>query len=85
MFKGMPIERARAICKAVTIDDLHQNCVFDVATTGDETFAEGYLFAQELRSSAPASSARAVRDPFVRIGCRSTLRRKSRRNPRDTR
>jgi hypothetical protein len=49
VFKGMAIERAQAICKAVMIDDLNQNCVFDVATTGDEIFARGYLFAQELR------------------------------------
>ena len=49
VFEGMPIERARAVCKAVTMDDLHKNCVFDVASTGDETFAEGYLLAQELR------------------------------------
>ena len=41
--------KAREICSAVTIEDLHNNCVFDVATTGDETFAEGYLLAQELR------------------------------------
>ncbi len=49
VFKGMPIDRAQAICKAVMFDDLKQNCIFDVATTGDETFAKGYLFAQELR------------------------------------
>jgi hypothetical protein len=47
--KGMPIDRARAICNGVTMKDLHENCVFDVATTGDEIFAEGYLLAQELR------------------------------------
>jgi hypothetical protein len=47
--KGMPIERAEMICKIVTDKDLHKNCVFDVATTGDEIFAKGYVFAQELR------------------------------------
>jgi hypothetical protein len=47
--KGMPIADAQRICKAVKIKDLHANCVFDVATTGDKTFAEGYLLAQELR------------------------------------
>jgi hypothetical protein len=47
--KGMPIEKARVVCKAVRIKDLHENCVFDVATTGDELLAQGYLLAQELR------------------------------------
>jgi Bacterial Ig-like domain (group 3) len=47
--RGMPVAEAEMICRAVTMKDLHQNCVFDVATTGDETFAKGYLLAQELR------------------------------------
>ncbi len=47
--RGMPVDRARIVCNAVTIKDLHANCVFDVATTGDEIFAKGYLLAQELR------------------------------------
>lgn len=46
---GMPVAEAEQICQGVTIDGLFQDCVFDVATTGDETFAEGYLFAQALR------------------------------------
>ena len=46
---AIPIEEAEMICRAVTMKDLHSNCVFDVATTGDETFAKGYLLAQELR------------------------------------
>jgi FtsP/CotA-like multicopper oxidase with cupredoxin domain len=46
---GIPIERAKKICQAVTIDDLHRDCVFDVATTGDEDFAKAYLVEQELR------------------------------------
>jgi hypothetical protein len=49
VFKGMPVEKARGVCAAVTMKDLHENCVFDVATTGDPIFAEGYLLAQELR------------------------------------
>jgi hypothetical protein len=49
VFKGMPIDRARVVCQAVMEKDLHTNCVFDVATTGDPIFAEGYLLAQELR------------------------------------
>jgi Bacterial Ig-like domain (group 3)/Repulsive guidance molecule (RGM) C-terminus len=47
--QGMPIERAEAICRVVTDKALYQNCVFDVATTGDEAFAKGYVFAQEIR------------------------------------
>ncbi len=31
------------------MDDLNADCVFDVFTTGDETFAKGYLVAQDLR------------------------------------
>ncbi|CAE6509523.1 conserved hypothetical protein [Nitrosomonas nitrosa] len=46
---GVDIEQAEQICQAVTEGDLHQDCVFDVATLGDEEFAKGYLFAQELR------------------------------------
>jgi len=49
VLKGMPVDKARMICKAVTMKDLHENCVFDVATTGDEVFAKGYLLVQELR------------------------------------
>ena len=45
----IPVEEAEMICRAVTMKDLHNSCVFDVATTGDETFAKGYLLAQELR------------------------------------
>ena len=37
------------ICRVVTDKALYQNCVFDVATTGDETFAKGYAFAEEIR------------------------------------
>lgn len=47
--KNISIDKAEQICKAVTDKDLHENCVFDVATTGDEEFAKGYLITQELR------------------------------------
>jgi hypothetical protein len=47
--QGMPVARAEAICRIVTHKNLYQNCVFDVATTGDETFAKGYVFAEEIR------------------------------------
>jgi FtsP/CotA-like multicopper oxidase with cupredoxin domain len=49
IFKNIPIARAKKICSGVKLDDLHAACVFDVATTGDENFAKGYLIAQELR------------------------------------
>ncbi|MEJ0075759.1 MAG: Ig-like domain-containing protein [Alphaproteobacteria bacterium] len=49
--KGMPVAEAEVVCRAVTMKDLNANCVFDVATTGDKIFAEGYLLAQELRLS----------------------------------
>ena len=45
---GMPVADAELLCQGVT-GALHADCVFDVATTGDEIFAKGYLFAQELR------------------------------------
>jgi hypothetical protein len=46
---GMPVARAETICRVVSDKDLYNNCVFDVATTGDENFAKGYVFAQEIR------------------------------------
>jgi hypothetical protein len=45
----MPVERAEAICRAVTDKNLFKSCVFDVATTGDEIFAKGYVFAEETQ------------------------------------
>lgn len=47
--QGMPVERAEAICRIVTDKNLYRNCVFDVATTGDATFAKSYAFADEIR------------------------------------
>ena len=47
--KPISVRKAEQICNAITEGDLHEFCVFDVATTGDETFAQGYRFAQELR------------------------------------
>lgn len=46
---GIPVAEAEEICKGVTIDYLHANCVFDVATTGDEGYAKAYLLQQDLR------------------------------------
>ena len=47
--RGMPIEKARAVCAGVKAGDLNANCIFDVATTGDSIFAKSYALAQELR------------------------------------
>jgi len=57
--RGIPLAEAEMICKVVTDKDLHNNCVFDVATTGDEIFARGYVLAQEIR----------LYGTLVRIGC----------------
>jgi hypothetical protein len=46
---NISIEKAEQICQGVTMDGLHLDCVFDVATTGDEIFAQGYLLAQDLK------------------------------------
>jgi FtsP/CotA-like multicopper oxidase with cupredoxin domain len=52
VLEGVSIERAEEVCNAVTDDGLRADCVFDVATTGDEIFAKAYLMAQELRERA---------------------------------
>jgi hypothetical protein len=65
VFEGMPVDKAREICSAVTIDDLHNSCVFDVAATGDPTFAEGYLLAQELRLYGTAVRLTAAGGPSL--------------------
>jgi len=46
---NIPVAEAEEICKGVTMGDLHANCVFDVATTGDKGFARAYLLQQDLR------------------------------------
>lgn len=46
---NIPVPEAEEICMGVTIGDLHANCVFDVATTGDKGFAKAYLLQQDLR------------------------------------
>jgi FtsP/CotA-like multicopper oxidase with cupredoxin domain len=51
---GIKPEVAERLCKAVTVDDLHRSCVFDVATTGDKTLVAGYLAAQEIRLKGTA-------------------------------
>jgi FtsP/CotA-like multicopper oxidase with cupredoxin domain len=52
--RGIDVKDAERICSRVTIDGLRQDCVFDVATTGDKEFALGYEQMQELRLRATA-------------------------------
>jgi hypothetical protein len=59
VLQGMPVDRAEMISRVVTDRKLHANCVFDVATTGDETFVKGYVFAEELQRYSTS----------VKIGC----------------
>jgi Bacterial Ig-like domain (group 3)/Domain of unknown function (DUF1929)/Repulsive guidance molecule (RGM) C-terminus len=47
--KGITVDRAKKICQGVTMEGLHADCVFDVATTGDEDFAKAYLLEQDLK------------------------------------
>jgi FtsP/CotA-like multicopper oxidase with cupredoxin domain/uncharacterized membrane protein len=54
ILENIEIAKAEQICGGVTEKDLFDNCVFDVATTGDETFAGGYLVSQELRLHSSA-------------------------------
>ncbi len=49
---AIPEAEAKIICKAVTEDDLFENCVLDVAATGEKSFANGYLLEQRIRLSA---------------------------------
>ena len=51
---NIDVKKAGQICRGVTMKDLHANCVFDVATTGDPEFAKTYLIAQDLRLRSSA-------------------------------
>jgi hypothetical protein len=69
--QGMPAARAEMICRVVSDKALYKNCVFDLTTTGDETFAKGYAFAEEIRlystsvkiACQPAPRGRAYHRP----------------------
>jgi hypothetical protein len=67
LLTGMPIADAERVCQGVAIDDLHRDCVFDVATTGDETFAKGYLVAQDMRLNGTGVQVKGNR-PRTRRG-----------------
>lgn len=47
--RNIDVAEARRICHLVTDPHLHEMCVFDVVTTGDPSFARGYLTGQNLR------------------------------------
>jgi hypothetical protein len=49
VLQSIPIEEAEAICGGITMKDLFANCVFDVSTTGDPSFAKDYRLTQDLR------------------------------------
>ena len=59
VLQGMPIERAEQVCRRITHEGLHMDCVFDVATTGDEVFALGARLAQDIRERGSAVSIAA--------------------------
>lgn len=52
--QGMDIEEAKQICQIITDEGLNKDCVFDVATAGDEDFARGYLITQKIRQRSTA-------------------------------
>ena len=54
ILENIEIEKAEELCAGVTDKDLFDNCVFDVATTGDEIFVGGYLVTQDLRLHSTA-------------------------------
>lgn len=54
------VATAERKAKVITFPDLFRSCVFDVATTGDETLVKSYLEVQNLRLSG--STVQIVRD-----------------------
>jgi hypothetical protein len=66
--QSMPVQRAELICRVVTDKNLHKSCVFDVASTGDETLAKGYVLAEEFK----------LYGTTVRIACQEASSNQSR-------
>ncbi len=48
-------EDAKQVCAGVTHPGLFQDCVFDVVTTGDKSFADGYLAEQKFKRDGTAT------------------------------
>jgi hypothetical protein len=59
--QGVDVKTAERICRLVTDERLHKDCVFDVATTGDEIFEVVARVAQERRKRGTA--VQIVADP----------------------
>jgi len=53
--KPIPIKTAQKICVLVTEKDLFNDCVLDVAATGEKSFADGYLLEQKFRFKATST------------------------------
>jgi hypothetical protein len=53
--KPMPVERAQTLCKVIKDKTARDNCVFDVATTGDPAWVKSYQNTLSLRQKAIAS------------------------------
>lgn len=74
--KGIPLDDARKLCAGVTIKGLHENCAFDVATTGDKTLVEGYLHAQrhyERGTAVQITADRAAGSPKDALKVRAVV------------
>ncbi|MGZ8504291.1 MAG: multicopper oxidase domain-containing protein [Flavitalea sp.] len=54
ILEGMPVDKAKDVCQLITDNGLNKDCVFDVATTGDEIFAKGYQITQEIKQKSTA-------------------------------
>ncbi len=65
--RGVDVKTAERICRRVTNEGLRQDCVFDVATTGDEIFEVAARLAQELRKRGTAVQLVADK-PRVKAG-----------------
>lgn len=69
---GLALERAEKVCSAVTVEGWHRDCVFDVATTGDEELARPYLELQDLQVRGTSVQVDAD-GPTTRPGERLTV------------
>jgi hypothetical protein len=51
--KAMPLDQAKAHCRAVVADALRANCEQDVMITGDAGFAKTYVAAEKIQLNEP--------------------------------
>lgn len=51
---GMDVAEAEVACQIIGDAGLKQDCIFDVATTGDAAFASAYRLVQDIRRKATA-------------------------------